>query len=83
MIGSGFKNHVHRLPTLYRDRMMAGLKMLKLLVFINISVYLALVNCADEILVGCGGFVKSDVELDYSLVEVRLVFSFILRDSYS
>ncbi|KAF5902948.1 nodal modulator 1-like, partial [Clarias magur] len=30
------------------------------------------VNGADDILVGCGGFVKSDVDIDYSLVEIRL-----------
>lgn len=27
---------------------------------------------ADDILIGCGGFVKSDVEIDYSLVEIKL-----------
>lgn len=32
--------------------------------------YIVSVSGADDILVGCGGFVKSDVEIDYSLVEV-------------
>lgn len=50
--------------------------MLELLVFIIFSLHVSAVNCADDILVGCGGFVKSDVELDYSLVEVRRSFSF-------
>uniref|UniRef100_A0A0E9VVW7 Uncharacterized protein n=1 Tax=Anguilla anguilla TaxID=7936 RepID=A0A0E9VVW7_ANGAN len=26
---------------------------------------------ADDIVVGCGGFVKSEVEINYSLIEVR------------
>ncbi|KAI4889980.1 hypothetical protein NFI96_024366, partial [Prochilodus magdalenae] len=30
------------------------------------------VYSADDILVGCGGFVKSDVEIDYSLIEIKL-----------
>lgn len=34
--------------------------------------HLIAVNCADDILVGCGGFVKSDVEINYSLIEVRI-----------
>lgn len=56
---------------------MAGWKMLERVVLLIFSLYAASVNCADDILVGCGGFVKSDVELDYSLVEVRL---FLFRD---
>lgn len=27
---------------------------------------------ADDIVVACGGFVKSDVEINYSLIEVRV-----------
>ncbi|XP_017337862.1 nodal modulator 1 [Ictalurus punctatus] len=68
MIGPSYKS----LSTLHKDRMMAVLKMLKILVFIVFSLYVVSVNCADDILVGCGGFVKSDVEIDYSLVEIRL-----------
>lgn len=52
------------------------LKMLKILIVIVFSVYVASVSCADDILVGCGGFVKSDVEIDYSLVEVRQISLF-------
>ncbi|XP_069503150.1 BOS complex subunit NOMO1-like [Ambystoma mexicanum] len=29
-------------------------------------------RCADDIVVGCGGFVKSDVEISYSLIEIKL-----------
>uniref|UniRef100_A0A4W4F4M3 Prealbumin-like fold domain-containing protein n=1 Tax=Electrophorus electricus TaxID=8005 RepID=A0A4W4F4M3_ELEEL len=32
----------------------------------------SLARSADDILVGCGGFVKSDVEIDYSLIEIKL-----------
>lgn len=74
MIGSAFMSHVHCLSAPYRDSVMAGLKMLERFVLIIFSLYAASVNSADDILVGCGGFVKSDVELDYSLVEVRLRF---------
>jgi len=28
---------------------------------------------SDDIVVACGGFVKSDVEINYSLIEVRLL----------
>lgn len=69
-IGSDFWSHVHPQSTRHRDRIMAVINTLKLLVFIHLSLYVASTNCADDILVGCGGFVKSDVELDYSLVEV-------------
>ncbi|KAA0713171.1 Nodal modulator 1 pM5 protein [Triplophysa tibetana] len=34
--------------------------------------HVIVVNCADDILVGCGGFVKSDVEINYSLIEIKL-----------
>uniref|UniRef100_A0A672M8U2 Nodal modulator 1-like n=1 Tax=Sinocyclocheilus grahami TaxID=75366 RepID=A0A672M8U2_SINGR len=30
------------------------------------------VNGTDDILVGCGGFVKSDVEINYSVIEIKL-----------
>ncbi|XP_038675302.1 nodal modulator 1 [Scyliorhinus canicula] len=36
---------------------------------------LALLSCrveAEDIVVGCGGFVKSDVEINYSLIEIKL-----------
>ncbi|XP_078097035.1 BOS complex subunit NOMO1 isoform X2 [Mustelus asterias] len=36
---------------------------------------LALLGCrgaAEDIVVGCGGFVKSDVEINYSLIEIKL-----------
>lgn len=47
---------------------MAQLDVLQCLGFILTVSLVA--HCADDILVGCGGFVKSDVEIDYSLVEV-------------
>uniref|UniRef100_A0A672R3D4 Nodal modulator 1-like n=1 Tax=Sinocyclocheilus grahami TaxID=75366 RepID=A0A672R3D4_SINGR len=34
--------------------------------------YVIFVNGTDDILVGCGGFVKSDVEINYSVVEIKL-----------
>lgn len=76
MIGSVYERHVRRLSTLRRNRMMAGLGMLRSLVFLIFSLYAVFVNSADDLLVGCGGFVKSDVEIDYSLVEVTLIFCF-------
>ncbi|XP_051568464.1 nodal modulator 1-like [Myxocyprinus asiaticus] len=33
---------------------------------------LTFVNCTDDILVACGGFVKSDVDINYSLIEIKL-----------
>ncbi|XP_062854165.1 BOS complex subunit NOMO1 [Trichomycterus rosablanca] len=51
-------------------RIMAQLNVLKILAFVLTLSLIA--HCADEILVGCGGFVKSDVEIDYSLVEIKL-----------
>lgn len=30
---------------------------------------------SDDIVVACGGFVKSDVEINYSLIEVRVQMS--------
>lgn len=45
---------------------------IKELVILTLSVlYLTFVNGTDDILVGCGGFVKSDVEINYSVIEVR------------
>lgn len=70
MIGSTFKSHVHCLSTPHRDGMMAGLKLWRIFVSVVFSLYIVSVSGADDILVGCGGFVKSDVEIDYSLVEV-------------
>ncbi|KAF4080021.1 hypothetical protein AMELA_G00165660 [Ameiurus melas] len=51
---------------------MAVLNVLRIFVLLVFSLCAVSVNCADDILVGCGGFVKSDVEIDYSLVEIRL-----------
>lgn len=36
------------------------------------SHYVALTISADDIVVACGGFVKSDVEINYSLIEVGI-----------
>lgn len=48
---------------------MGGIKELTILIlsFLNVT----FVNGTDDILVGCGGFVKSDVEINYSVIEVR------------
>lgn len=43
-----------------------------ILMFIICSHYVALTISADDIVVACGGFVKSDVEINYSLIEVRI-----------
>ncbi|KAL7891014.1 hypothetical protein AOLI_G00004900 [Acnodon oligacanthus] len=51
---------------------MAAFTKLKISLFVFYSLYALLVNSADDILVGCGGFVKSDVEIDYSLIEIKL-----------
>ncbi|XDV36118.1 hypothetical protein PO909_005962 [Leuciscus waleckii] len=46
---------------------------IKELVFLILSfLYLTFVNGTDDILVGCGGFVKSDVEINYSVIEIKL-----------
>ncbi|KAI7807708.1 BOS complex subunit NOMO1 [Triplophysa rosa] len=44
----------------------------ELAIFILSFWHVIVVNCADDILVGCGGFVKSDVEINYSLIEIKL-----------
>ncbi|XP_041958584.1 LOW QUALITY PROTEIN: nodal modulator 1 [Alosa sapidissima] len=43
-----------------------------ILMFIIYSHYVALTISADDIVVACGGFVKSDVEINYSLIEIKL-----------
>ncbi|XP_043945088.1 nodal modulator 1-like isoform X1 [Protopterus annectens] len=43
-----------------------------LVVVIFTTLLCALVWSADDIVVGCGGFVKSDVEINYSLIEIKL-----------
>lgn len=48
---------------------MLGPKMWILVCWIS---FLLAVCRADDIVVGCGGFVKSDVEINYSLIEVRV-----------
>lgn len=48
---------------------MAGVEELAILILSVL--YLTFVNGTDDILVGCGGFVKSDVEINYSVIEVR------------
>uniref|UniRef100_UPI00358FD691 BOS complex subunit NOMO1-like n=1 Tax=Myxine glutinosa TaxID=7769 RepID=UPI00358FD691 len=45
------------------------LRLLSLCLLVSLSLPLA---ATDELL-GCGGFVKSDVELDFSLVEIKLL----------
>lgn len=42
-----------------------------MVVFVFSALCAVFVDSADDILVGCGGFVKSDVEIDYSRIEVR------------
>ncbi len=48
---------------------MGGIKELTILILSFL--YVTFVNGTDDILVGCGGFVKSDVEINYSVIEVR------------
>lgn len=48
---------------------MGGIKELAVLILSFLCV--TFVNATDDILVGCGGFVKSDVEINYSVIEVR------------
>ncbi|XP_063064130.1 BOS complex subunit NOMO1 [Engraulis encrasicolus] len=43
-----------------------------ILMVIICSHYVALTISADDIVVACGGFVKSDVEINYSLIEIKL-----------
>ncbi|TRZ04195.1 hypothetical protein DNTS_011991 [Danionella cerebrum] len=50
--------------------MMEGIKELVLLT--QCFLFFTLVNGTDDILVGCGGFVKSDVEINYSAIEIKL-----------
>lgn len=53
---------------------------IKELVFLILPfLYLTFVNGTDDILVGCGGFVKSDVEINYSVIEVRKTWDLGLR----
>uniref|UniRef100_A0A671LFQ9 Nodal modulator 1-like n=1 Tax=Sinocyclocheilus anshuiensis TaxID=1608454 RepID=A0A671LFQ9_9TELE len=49
---------------------MGGIKELAILILSFL--YVIFVNGTDDILVGCGGFVKSDVEINYSVVEIKL-----------
>uniref|UniRef100_A0A8C1DMW2 Nodal modulator n=1 Tax=Cyprinus carpio carpio TaxID=630221 RepID=A0A8C1DMW2_CYPCA len=49
---------------------MGGIKELTILILSFLCV--TSVNGTDEILVGCGGFVKSDVEINYSVIEIKL-----------
>uniref|UniRef100_A0A673NG20 Nodal modulator 1-like n=1 Tax=Sinocyclocheilus rhinocerous TaxID=307959 RepID=A0A673NG20_9TELE len=49
---------------------MGGIKELAILILSFL--YVVFVNGTDDILVGCGGFVKSDVEINYSVVEIKL-----------
>uniref|UniRef100_A0A8C2A9F6 Nodal modulator n=1 Tax=Cyprinus carpio TaxID=7962 RepID=A0A8C2A9F6_CYPCA len=49
---------------------MGGIKELTILILSFLCV--TFVNGTDEILVGCGGFVKSDVEINYSVIEIKL-----------
>uniref|UniRef100_A0A673NKI3 Nodal modulator 1-like n=1 Tax=Sinocyclocheilus rhinocerous TaxID=307959 RepID=A0A673NKI3_9TELE len=46
--------------------------MCALAILILSFLYVVFVNGTDDILVGCGGFVKSDVEINYSVVEIKL-----------
>lgn len=48
---------------------MGGIKEIAILILSFL--YVIFVNGTDDILVGCGGFVKSDVEINYSVIEVR------------
>ncbi|XP_076872142.1 BOS complex subunit NOMO1 [Brachyhypopomus gauderio] len=43
-----------------------------LLVLALLSERVPRASSADDILVGCGGFVQSDVDVDYSLIEIKL-----------
>lgn len=53
-----------------------------ILMFIICSHYVALTISADDIVVACGGFVKSNVEINYSLIEVRInQEAFVANDS--
>lgn len=45
---------------------------LPLLTAVSCCFYWHPVRGADDIVVGCGGFVKSDVEINYSLIEIKL-----------
>uniref|UniRef100_A0A671LJX7 Nodal modulator 3-like n=1 Tax=Sinocyclocheilus anshuiensis TaxID=1608454 RepID=A0A671LJX7_9TELE len=49
---------------------MGGIKELTILILSFLCV--TSVNGTDDILVGCGGFVKSDVEINYSVIEIKL-----------
>ncbi|KTG00751.1 hypothetical protein cypCar_00030562 [Cyprinus carpio] len=49
---------------------MGGIKELAILILSFL--YVIFVNGTDDILVGCGGFVKSDVEINYSVIEIKL-----------
>uniref|UniRef100_A0A672M736 Nodal modulator 1-like n=1 Tax=Sinocyclocheilus grahami TaxID=75366 RepID=A0A672M736_SINGR len=49
---------------------MGGIKQLTSLILSFLCV--TFVNGTDDILVGCGGFVKSDVEINYSVIEIKL-----------
>lgn len=39
-------------------------------VFLMIALSAYCVSCQGDVLIGCGGFVKSDVEIDYTQVKV-------------
>lgn len=56
---------------------MGGIKELTILILSFL--YVTFVNGTDDILVGCGGFVKSDVEINYSVIEVRRLESSSLK----
>uniref|UniRef100_A0A8C2C974 Nodal modulator n=1 Tax=Cyprinus carpio TaxID=7962 RepID=A0A8C2C974_CYPCA len=49
---------------------MGGIKEIAILILSFL--YVIFVNGTDDILVGCGGFVKSDVEINYSVIEIKL-----------
>ncbi|XP_007258520.3 nodal modulator 1 [Astyanax mexicanus] len=52
---------------------MAGSVLRGIALFVAVfSAGAGVLQAADDILVGCGGFVKSDVEIDYSLIEIKL-----------
>ncbi|XP_030637275.1 nodal modulator 1 [Chanos chanos] len=51
---------------------MAANSEIRILAYVILSQFVLLARGADDILVGCGGFVKSDVEINYSLIEIRL-----------